>query len=71
MKIKLKSIWQHKDGGLYQVLKTDRAVLNEKFKTEIIWYYKLNEDSENVIYDGENIFLRTKEHFLTSFKEVK
>lgn len=80
--IEVDDLWTHKDGNVYKVLnievveKTIKLKTNGKFKgiwftnnfsrwikfTEtLIWYTPTHNDSE--------IFVRTKSHFLSSFKK--
>lgn len=68
-------LYTHKDGGFYKVVdlepiqKTIQLVRNLdylkwiKFSTTLIWYSPKDDETK--------IYVRTKEHFLSSFTEVE
>jgi len=63
----VRRIFKHKDGGLYTVLEEIivDAVNGEFGKVRCVWYCEKGNE-----IDGE-VWIRTKSHFLNSFKEVK
>ena len=69
------SVWKHKDGGLYKALKVIQASpsgsnKNISNKIDLVWYLKIRDFDEILDWENkgiENIFIRTVEHFKSSF----
>ena len=72
------SVWKHKDGGLYKALKVIQASpsgsnKNISNKVDLVWYLKIRDFDEILDWEDkgiENIFIRTVEHFKSSFTFV-
>jgi hypothetical protein len=67
------SVWKHKDGGLYKALKVIQASPNGSNKIGLVWYLKIRDFDEIIDWEDkgiENIFIRTVEHFKSSFTFV-
>ena len=67
------SIWKHKDGGLYKAFKVIQASPNGSDKIALVWYLKIMDFDEILNWEEkgiENIFVRTVDHFKSSFTFV-
>lgn len=67
------SVWEHKDGGKYEIIKLVPFVLNEDIgdslsisrNLHLVWYRLNFSDKLN-----DEVYVRTKEHFEKSFKYI-
>ena len=68
------SEWKHKDGGIYTVLVLKHLTLDRTYKIPVVLYSKNLTDEEKIHFRENRImnqFVRTVEHFKSSFTHEK
>ena len=68
------SEWKHKDGGIYTAFVLKHLTLDKTYKIPVVLYSKNLTDEEKIHFRENRVmnqFVRTVEHFKSSFTQIQ